>query len=362
MTYVRIVYVVLLTAVTIVTCSGHANYTGIIMGPSGPGKSSLINFITNKGTQVAKEGATYHSETLTTTLYGIPEFNLQLIDTPGMQDTTGYTNEEIAELIKSALFEQRLDSISGVVLMFDATQVRIHLATMIDGVIRIFGSQMLQHLVIAFNKNDQIDANEQQSILEHCATTLPPIYAQFKIEPIRIADRVIFIDTKGSFSKYLSVLHSAIVSNFDGKGMNIREYHQKLMDEIERHYQMELEDPNNYRTWIEKIPHSEKKTRTIVVNIKTPYNYKCNCEKICSEFGPFSWDCETFCEKCIGHKNVPTETTEEYIDTWYEDVTKSELKHAHHHLRDKARKTVIDSIRNKVYAALQRRNKTKKEL
>eukprot|EP01084_Bolivina_argentea_P129262 228316_1 len=304
----------------------NANHTILVVGPTGAGKSSFINFMLNKGTEVAEEGATFDAHTIITKAYTINNYT-QIIDTPGLLDTRGYTTEEITQLIKSTLITQPNSSISGVILMFNGKDNKINLAMMINVIIQIFGDGMLSNVIIAYNFNDKINQPKRDMLSEWSVSTLTSIYDQFNVST-NLQQRILFIDTKGDYNKYTNIIDGGIRNSFIGDKINIIESDQSLKAEIETEYQKELKDDDNYNVWTEEIAHPEKKKRTITVNVKTPYSYKCGCEKWCSwDIGFARGDCNTYCSTCNGVKDVPTKIIEEYIDTWYEQKERRELKY-----------------------------------
>ena len=340
----------------------HCSQTVVIVGPTGAGKSSLINFLWNDGTKVAAEGVTFDSETLNVNSYHIPAKALTVFDTPGLLDTTGYSNEEITALIQSELLQKSHKSvIDGVVLLFDGTQNRFHLRLAFDSLIHIFGPNILKNLMVAFNKNDKIQNEERAKIKQHVVEILGPIQEEFNIDDKNLQSRVIFIDTKGDYSKYADVLYKGMADLFKAGAIDIIESDKKLKEEIEKYYQMELKDDKNYNIKTEKVAHSEEKQRTVTVNVATPYSYQCNPHRICTNrikfiVGSHCVSRRTVYDTCWGTKDVPTPKSETYIDVWYEDVTTKNLKYEKEYLRQKAAKLVSNKIKSKIYA------KYKKEL
>ena len=188
-------------AVTVVTCtqdSQHRFLNVVILGRSGGGKSSLINFMINSGKEVAKEGE-FASITTTVTFYNITHFNLNLADSPGLFDTTGYTNDEITQLIKSSIITQSNHTTAGVILMFNAESVKLYLQDMINGAVQIFGEDILENTLFVFNRNDKIDTARQSSIAAYLQYTLKPIFANFgyKHFNLNLADSPGLFDTTG---------------------------------------------------------------------------------------------------------------------------------------------------------------------
>jgi len=343
----------------------YCSQTVVVVGPTGAGKSSLINFLWNDGTKPAAEGETFDSETSRVNAYEIVNSfgEFTIFDTPGLLDTTGYSNEEITALIQSELLQKSHNSmIDGVVLLFDGTQTRFHLRLAIDSLIHIFGSNILQNIVIAFNKNDKFELDSQRTaIIDHVVGTLEPIYKDFQINDKNIQSRVVFVDTKGDYQKYASALYNGMKNNFKADAIDIIDSDKKLKDEIEKYYQLELKDDNNYNIRTEKVAHSVEKERTVMVDVATPYSYQCNAHKVCTKrikfiVGSKCISRKTVYDTCWGTKNVPTPTKQKYMDTWYEDVVKKDLKYEQSYLRQKAANKVSNQIKSKIYA------KYKKEL
>ena len=46
---------------------------------------------------------------------------------------------------------------------------------------------------------------------------------------------------------------------------------------------MELDNPNNYINWTEKVVHSEKRTKKVTIMVKQPYTEQCRCRKKCNK-------------------------------------------------------------------------------
>ena len=284
---------------------------------------------------------------------------MHLADSPGLYDTRGYTNKEITQLIKSSIITQSNQNISGVILMFDASNTKLYLADIVRGAVEIFGEEILDNVIFAFNKNDKIDSLLRDETIRHSINTLTPIMAKLGYPDYNIRNHMLFIDTKGDFNRYSRELYRRMVDLFDINGINMIDQDKKLQEKIDNYYKMELKNTSNWRNWTDKEYHAENRTRTFTIDVQEKHTYT-HCEEEC-DFLIFG--CDDYCTTYTTYKTVPKKVEETYLYEWYVDVNKTELKYTETELRQKAAKRVSKDIENAVYTAKEQRNdKSKQEL
>ena len=347
----------------------------LLLGETGVGKSSFVNMM-NHGEEIAKEGSTYESQTERVTSYKTTNPHFRVIDTPGLYDTTGFTNEEINDLIRTTVISESIDMINGVILIIDPTQQRIQFKQLFTSLLLLFDQNMLKNVFIIANKNNQIDSQRRDLVTDEVLKIVSPIYKNYNVKFTQdnIKQNLIFLDTKdtnlndmnlnGLINKFIdNANNNNNNNNNNNKCCKVKSLEQ-ISNEIQMYYDKELEDKNNYKVIIDEIPISEKKIRKVEKDKVIPYTEQCNCRKKCKRFLGIKRSCKTVCDTCARTRTEKILVDEEYYETRIEKKERTELLYTNDHLWQKAKAAMIENIRTKVYQNWQQRKsqKTKQEL
>jgi len=185
---------------SIISCFAHN--VVLLIGETGPGKSSMVNFI--YGNITAIEGHTFDSETSDTHVFCHEKINMCIIDTPGLFDNRGYSNEDILHSIEAEVIRQSIIRIQSVLIMIDGTSTKIRVKHLVEGLISMFNESVLSSVVFVVNKKEKLNASKEKEIMNYIVDELGYIF------PNDLLKRIVFVDTKGSYSSYFPTLNASI--------------------------------------------------------------------------------------------------------------------------------------------------------
>ena len=141
----------------------------VVIGHSGVGKSTFLKGMKVLKAETIKTGdfvsTTEKCEKYKSNKQIDPYFDdLYFIDTPGLRDTTGKTDEEISEEIITILLklsqEEIVDKIDSFILIFKLNDTRFHLETLlIENLIPRFQEKILENLIIILNYEGSENVN-----------------------------------------------------------------------------------------------------------------------------------------------------------------------------------------------------------
>ena len=128
----------------------------MLIGASGSGKSSLINFLAGK--KLALVGDAGSSCTKDNIFYEVPfeKRMLRIFDTQGFNDTSGVPNATVASKIKSELMnESSTKQIDAVWILHSAKSDRSYLKTIFSTFEAIIGAEMWGLTTIIITQCDE---------------------------------------------------------------------------------------------------------------------------------------------------------------------------------------------------------------
>eukprot|EP01083_Nonionella_stella_P144328 450430_1 len=195
----------------------------LILGESGNGKSSLIKH-GFRVTEAVPIGHSKHSETKSVYAYHTSYTpglftGFTIYDTPGFEDTAGFSNDEIVQLIEAEL--SQIDSneavIDGMVLMVGTWHVRDHTTLHVTDYMQLFGEDMLPSLsvVVALwdcDVNLKKATRDGASMRDHLQTELSTLVAKStKYRNTGLKVPIIYVDSKNPDDEELETLESTFI-------------------------------------------------------------------------------------------------------------------------------------------------------
>lgn len=324
----------------------------IVHGRTGPGKSSLINMM-NDGKSVAKEGSDWDAETFSATIYNTSFPDITLMDTPGLDDIgNGLSNEDIQTLIRATLISTSNKEINGIILVFDPTQTKIYIEKLIESILSMFNPNILKQTLYVFNKINKLNPNKVNNLIEYTINKLSPIYQNYNIKYDKetIKQNIILLDTKNDIKKYSIILKNSIINSNNNKISILTD--NEINTLINSYYKNELNKNENYKIIIDKISHSEIRTKTVKKPKDEIYYIECNCVTKKKKFAGITYKKKRKCGQCARTRTIQIDTIEEYPYIWYENKERKVLAFSEEYLKEKAKKAMIDDMKKKVYQTL----------
>eukprot|EP01083_Nonionella_stella_P144327 450428_1 len=233
----------------------------LILGESGNGKSSLIKH-GFKVTEQVPIGHSKHSETKSVYAYHTPDTpglfkGFTIYDTPGFEDTAGFSNDEIVQLIEAEL--SQIDSneavIDGMVLMVGTWHVRDHTTLHLTDYMQLFGEDMLPSLsvVVALwdcDVNLKKATRDGASMRDHLQTELSALVAKStKYRDTGLKVPIIYVDSKNPDDEELETLKNTLSKRKPYKLGNL----QNRKIRIEELFALEMTNQSNYKNHSENI-------------------------------------------------------------------------------------------------------------
>lgn len=319
----------ILTALRCVLTSTFKNSTSsndllfVLLGETGVGKSSLINMLRD-GNEAAPVGHKYDAETIDSRIYNTNisincddrNYKLQLMDTPGWLDSSGYTNEEIETLIGVTMFDNGIKDISGLLLVIDGSQTRVAIKQQFAAMEQIFDNQtmtdLLKNTIIVFTNRDHSWMTETSiTNLKAYTNEQLSIIAQennISLSSINIDSKIVLVDSKTNVLKYKKLLIDNIEKNLRftlncNSSIDARPWSetQELLDDAMSEYKQEL------------------KQRTVRHQMVVKETYDCNCRKQCKRTLDFLGIKKCVkkyhvCDKCVRERIETVPVQENYVE------------------------------------------------
>ena len=320
----------------------HAQPLYLVFGEAGVGKSAYVNWLA--GTTLAKESH-LRSGTKEPAIYYVQQNgdSQAILDTPGLFDTDGITNNDIIQLVKTHILKHRAksgsDSISGIVFLINARLTRHRIGDAISALIQMLGRSALDSVVIGINMIESLDWSQKQAVAAYITQTV----GKLGITP----DRVVPIDTKDSLNSYFPVLKNRLqnVPAYKIEGIN------ELVSRAEQYFKQELSKDENYHVTTQTLPDRVVYNTVIeTVMADEAYNYECNCRRVCRR--RILGSCikrKTICDDCVGTRKVPRTVSNQVPETLYRTETNKRLKNTEDHYKSVALDRVVQEIRDEVF-------------
>jgi GTP-binding protein EngB required for normal cell division len=317
----------------------------LLMGETGVGKSSFINWNTQK--MIAEIGEDYSSMTQYVKKYNssIGNDSFSLIDTPGIFDTTGLSNEDILNLIQVELLNMKTEDLSGVIVILDGKRIRQRIGEIASSVQQILGKEcLIKSTIFMINKFNSLSDLDKGEIKTHLQNELKKLGVD--------QQNLICIDTLYNLFDYWTEIRSKI---FKLKGCSLN-FFDNFNEKVKEYYHFELNDDNNYNNELKKIIKKRKveKTKTEMKIESFPDRH---CEWRCTTNILFiclseSWVCSTYYKK----KTVPFTTRWTEIETYEVDQSECRLKNELIFYENKAKQKVLDKMRSEIFIKLKKKN------
>ena len=326
----------------ILTVSTQARPLYLVIGETGAGKSSFVNWLA--GSEIAKEGHSYESETSRADTYTISQDGAEVlyIDTPGWLDTNGLTAEKIIKFIQIEILrhKEKLESnyIAGILIILDGTSTRIRIGENIEKMIRIFGESSLNSAMIVINKFASIPKAEIINVINSVTNRARSIKGANSIQ-IGIAD------TKQPLKDYLPSLKEQMkhLAPFQIDGIN------ELEQRVELYLKHELENEDNYEVITYSIPRVVVTPVVKTVSADEPYSFQCNCRSVCEFRLIICIDEIRVCDQCWATRKISKSITEQVRETFYDTKTVRRLRNEEKHYRELAKNRLFKEIWSLVY-------------
>jgi GTP-binding protein EngB required for normal cell division len=315
----------------------------LLMGETGVGKSSFINWNIQK--KLAEIGEDYSSMTQYVKKYNnsIGNDNFTLIDTPGIFDTAGLSNEDILNLIQLELLKMETLDLSGVIVILDGKRIRQRIGEIASSVQQILGNEcLIKSTIFMINKFNSLSELDKSEIKSHL---------QSELKKLGVDNNLICIDTFDNLFDYWTEIRNKIF-NFQGCPLN---FFKNFSQKVKEYYDLELVDQNNYVTELKKILKTKEveKTKT---EMKTESYPERDCRRVCtSHLLMFCLNKRWVCSTYYREKTVPYTIKWTVTETYEVEESKRRLKNELTFYENKAKQKLVDEMRNEIFIKLKRK-------